>query len=54
MMHPVFLFVEVLGLGVKAFAMLNVVLAGVWLLLAYRAGKLHDELVSKNPQPEQG
>ena len=48
----VFLFVEVLGLGVQAFAVLNVVLAGVWLVLAYRAGKLHDELASKNPQAE--
>jgi AAA family ATP:ADP antiporter len=50
----VFLFVEVLGLGVKAFAALNVALAGIWILLAYRAGRLHDELVSKNAQPEQG
>ncbi|HEY6175176.1 MAG TPA: MFS transporter, partial [Kofleriaceae bacterium] len=30
----VFLFVEVLGLGVRAFAILNVVLAACWLLLA--------------------
>ena len=49
----VFLFVEVLGLGVRAFAVLNVVLAVVWLVLAYRAGRLHDELLSKNPQPGQ-
>jgi AAA family ATP:ADP antiporter len=41
------LFVEVFGLGVRAFAALNVVLAVIWLLLAYRAGKLHDELVAK-------
>ena len=41
----VFLFVEVLGVGVKAFAALNVVLAAVWLLLAYRTGKLYDEMV---------
>jgi ATP:ADP antiporter, AAA family len=46
----VFLFVEVLGLGVRAFAMLNVVLAGCWLLLAWRAGRLHDELVAKRGQ----
>jgi AAA family ATP:ADP antiporter len=41
------LFVEVLGLGVHAFAILNVCLAALWLLLARRAGKLHDELVEK-------
>ena len=47
------LFVEVLGLGVQAFAILNVCLAFVWLLLARRAGKLHDELVAKqDPQSE--
>jgi len=50
----VFVFVEVLGLGVKAFAALNVVLAVVWILLAYRAGRLHDQLVRENPQPGQG
>ena len=33
----VFLLVEVLGLGVRAFAVLNVVLAAVWLVLAYRS-----------------
>jgi hypothetical protein len=33
---------------VRAFAVLNVCLAGVWLLLAYRAGKMHDELVAKS------
>lgn len=43
------LFVEVLGLGVRAFAMLNVCLAAVWLLLAYRAGKVHDELIAERP-----
>lgn len=41
------LFVEVCGFGVRAFAILNVVLAAVWLLLANRAGKLHDELAAK-------
>jgi ATP:ADP antiporter, AAA family len=50
----VFVFVEILGLGVKAFATLNVVLAVVWILLAYRAGRLHDELARATPQPEQG
>ena len=43
----VFLFVEVLGLGVRAFAILNVALGVVWLLLAARAGKLHAELVAQ-------
>ena len=33
----VFLLVEMLGLGVRAFAILNVVLGGVWLVLAYRS-----------------
>jgi len=42
----VFLFVEVLGLGVRAFAILNVVLAACWLLLAARTGRLHDRLVA--------
>lgn len=43
----VVLFVEVLGLGVRAFAILNAVLGVVWLVLAARAGKLHAELVAK-------
>ena len=42
----VFLFVEVLGLGVRAFAILNIVLAVCWLLLAARTGRLHDRLVA--------
>ncbi|HEX3764206.1 MAG TPA: Npt1/Npt2 family nucleotide transporter [Kofleriaceae bacterium] len=42
----VFLFVEVLGLGVRAFAVLNIVLAVCWLALAARAGRLHDRLVA--------
>src|SRR5262245_38836781 len=42
----VFLFVEVLGLGVRAFAILNIVLAACWLLLAARTGRLHDRLVA--------
>jgi AAA family ATP:ADP antiporter len=50
----VFLLVEVLDLGVQAFAALNVALAAVWLLLAYRAGKLHDKLAAEqeNEKPE--
>jgi len=48
----VFLFVEVLGVGVRAFAIMNVCLAVVWLFLAYRAGKLHDELIAAHPERE--
>jgi AAA family ATP:ADP antiporter len=52
----VFLFVEVLGLGVRAFAVLNVVLALCWLALAARAGRLHDRLAAQDgsgePTPE--
>ena len=40
----VFLFVQVLGLAVRAFAILNAILAVVWLLLVRKAGRLHDEL----------
>ncbi|HEY0478755.1 MAG TPA: MFS transporter [Kofleriaceae bacterium] len=43
-MGIVFLFVSVLGLGVRAFAVLNVVLALCWLALAARTGALHDRL----------
>jgi AAA family ATP:ADP antiporter len=42
----VFLFVEVLGLGVRAFAVLNIALAACWLLLAARAGRMHDQLAA--------
>jgi len=42
----VFVLVEVLGLGIQAFAALNVALAICWLLLASRAGRLHDKLVA--------
>jgi AAA family ATP:ADP antiporter len=42
----VFLFVEVLGLGVRAFAALNVVLAVCWLALAAGAGRMHDRLAA--------
>jgi AAA family ATP:ADP antiporter len=45
-MGIVFLFVEVLGLGVRAFAVLNVALAACWLLLAARTGRLHDQLAT--------
>jgi len=43
----VVLFVEVLGLGVRAFAILNVALGVVWLVLAARAGRLHAKLVAE-------
>lgn len=42
----VFVLVEVLGLGVRAFAIMNVVLALCWIVLAARAGRLHDKLVA--------
>jgi AAA family ATP:ADP antiporter len=45
----VFVLVRVLGLGTRAFAVLNVVLAVVWLVLAARAGRLHDELAATKP-----
>ncbi|HET9987235.1 MAG TPA: Npt1/Npt2 family nucleotide transporter, partial [Kofleriaceae bacterium] len=46
------LFVEVLKLGVHAFAAMNVVLAALWIYLAWRAGRLHDELAEKHPERE--
>ena len=48
----VFLFVRGPRARVRAFATLNVVLAGIWIVLAYRAGKLHDELAAKHPERE--
>jgi AAA family ATP:ADP antiporter len=38
----VFVVVNVLGLGVHAFAIMNLALGALWLWLAARAGKLHD------------
>lgn len=49
-MGIVFLFVEVLGLGVKAFAILNVVLGLLWLLLVNSAGKQHQQLAADKEQ----
>ncbi len=43
----VFLLVSVLGLGVHAFAALNIVLAICWLWLAARAGRMHDKLLAE-------
>ena len=39
----VFLMVDVLGLGVEAFAIVNLCLSLLWLVLVVRVGKLHDE-----------
>jgi AAA family ATP:ADP antiporter len=39
----VFVLVDVLDLGVRAFAGLNIVLGALWLWLAARAGRLHDQ-----------
>ncbi len=39
----VFILVDVLGLGVRTFAAVNVLLAMLWLWLAGRMGRLHDE-----------
>lgn len=44
----VFLFVEVLGLGVRSFAVLNVCLAALWILLAFRTGRMHDKLAAEH------
>ena len=46
------LFVEILHLGVHAFAAMNCVLAALWIYLAWRAGRLHDELAEKHPERE--
>jgi AAA family ATP:ADP antiporter len=43
----VFVFVQVLGFGARAFAALNIALAAIWLLLAARAGRIHDELTAR-------
>jgi ATP:ADP antiporter, AAA family len=43
----VFLFVRVLDLGVRSFATLNVCLAAMWIVLAYRTGRMHDRMVEE-------
>lgn len=50
----VFVLVELLGLGVQAFAALNVALAACWLLLAFRTGRLHDKLVAEQARGTDG
>jgi AAA family ATP:ADP antiporter len=47
----VFLFTTVFGLGVRAFAVLNAVLALCWLALTVHAGRLHDRLVAAEHGP---
>ena len=39
----VFLFVEVFDFGVRAFALLNIALAVVWIFIAILTGRLHDQ-----------
>jgi AAA family ATP:ADP antiporter len=43
----VFLLVTVLGLGTRAFAVLNICLAACWLVLAYRTGRAYDLLTAE-------
>ena len=42
----VFLLVRVLGLGTRAFAILNLCLAACWIVLAYRTGRIYDEMAA--------
>jgi ATP:ADP antiporter, AAA family len=49
----VVILVEVFGLGVQAFAALNVALAAIWLVLAARAGRLHDKLIDEKAKRDQ-
>lgn len=48
----VFLLVRVLGLGIRAFAVLNVCLAVCWIVLAYRTGRMYDEMAADHVEPE--
>ena len=48
----VFLLVRVLGLGIRAFAVLNVCLAVCWLLLAYRTGRMHDKMTAERAESD--
>jgi ATP:ADP antiporter, AAA family len=49
----VFLFVDLAGLGVRAFAILNVGLTLVWIGFVYGTGKEHERLVAKHEGSEQ-
>ncbi len=48
----VFLLVQVLGLGVRAFAVMNVGLALCWLFLAFRTGRLHDRMTADREESD--
>jgi ATP:ADP antiporter, AAA family len=48
----VFLLVRVLGLGTRAFAILNLCLAVCWIVLAYRTGKLYDKMAAQTEKPK--
>ena len=48
----VLVLVHVLDVGVRAFAVVNIALAALWLLLAARAGKLHDARTRAIPGPD--
>ena len=47
----VFLLVEVLDLGVRSFAILNLCLAVIWVFLANRAGKIHEKMAAEQGVP---
>ena len=46
----VFVLVDVLGLGVRAFAALNIGLSALWLWLAARTGRLHDQRTAERAE----
>ena len=48
----VFLLVRVLGLGIRAFAVLNVCLAVCWIVLAYRTGRMYDAMAADHLEPD--
>jgi AAA family ATP:ADP antiporter len=48
----VFLLVRVAGLGIRAFAVLNVCLAMCWLVLAYRTGRMYDAMAADHLEPD--
>ena len=47
----VFLTVNVLGTGIRTFALLNIVLVLIWLAVAYRIGREYKELVRTGRPP---
>ena len=49
----VFLFVDLAGLGLRAFAILNVCLTLVWIAFVYGTGKEHDRLAAEHKGNEQ-